>query len=697
MTPSKLPPKKISHLSRPKYRADIDGLRAVAVLSVVAFHAFPELVNAGFITGGFIGVDVFFVISGFLISTIIFENLDRGTFNFTEFYSRRIIRIFPALLLILIASYAFGWFALLSIEYKQLGKHIVAGAGFVSNFSLLDEAGYFDNASETKPLLHLWSLGIEEQFYILWPLLLWAAWKRKFNLLTISILIFTVSFYLNIKGVKKDVIATFYSPQTRTWELICGAVLAWISLYQNDLFSSFKIKIDSYLASIMYREKPTINGNALSNVLSFLGISILMYGFWRITKNFNYPGKWALIPVIGTALIISAGPAAWINRIILSNKIVVWFGLISFPLYLWHWPLLSFSRIVEGELPALSIRIAVLFLSIILAWFTYKFIERPMRLAKNSKTVTMLLVFFMLIVGYVGYNSYANDGLGFRIKDNKSKVAVHELFANPLPKINDFDCSKFISEFTNIEFDMGCKLSKNEPPTIMFIGDSHAYHFKFAAWNKLTSDSILMLANTSCLPFSGDHFMVGDCEKKYSAILGYLENNSSIKTVILSGYWAYLMTGGFEETGVNWRKAKPLTEEGVRTFKANAYTFISRVLKSGKKIIFLKDIPDLDFDIYSCFDSRPFRFAPLTTLRKDCSMDEVGFIHRAAPYDTVINEILYLFPDVKIYNPRPLFCQNGKCFGSNGTLPYYFDGDHVNQFGASLVIDGLLDETGRLP
>lgn len=198
------------HLSHPKYRPDIDGLRAVAVLAVVAFHAFPNWAR-----GGFIGVDVFFVISGYLISTIIFKNLDKGTFSFTEFYARRIKRIFPALFLVLIACFAFGWFTLLADEYKQLGKHIAAGAGFISNFTLWNEAGYFDNSAETKPLLHLWSLGIEEQFYIVWPLFLWFAWKRKFSLLTITIVVAVASFVLNVNGIKQDMVATFYSPQTR--------------------------------------------------------------------------------------------------------------------------------------------------------------------------------------------------------------------------------------------------------------------------------------------------------------------------------------------------------------------------------------------------------------------------------------------------------------------------------------------------
>lgn len=238
-----------SHLSHPKYRPDIDGLRAIAVLSVVAYHAFPD-----WLQGGFIGVDVFFVISGYLISTIIFQNLDTGTFSFAEFYARRINRIFPALLLVLVASYVFGWFALLADEYKQLGKHIAAGAGFISNIALWNEAGYFDNSAELKPLLHLWSLGIEEQFYIVWPLLLWLFWKLKFNPFTITIFVAVVSFYLNVKGINEDAVAAFYSPQTRFWELLCGSLFAWMTLYKKGAFETVKLKLDNWLASAVYRE-----------------------------------------------------------------------------------------------------------------------------------------------------------------------------------------------------------------------------------------------------------------------------------------------------------------------------------------------------------------------------------------------------------------------------------------------------------
>ena len=402
---------KQPHLSHPKYRPDIDGLRAVAVLAVVAFHAFPSWVR-----GGFIGVDVFFVISGYLISTIILDNLDKGTFSFTEFYARRIKRIFPALLLVLIACFAFGWFTLLADEYKQLGKHIAAGAGFISNFSLWNEAGYFDNSAETKPLLHLWSLGIEEQFYIVWPLLLWFAWKRKFNLLTITIVVAIASFVLNIKGIKHDMVATFYSPQTRFWELLSGSLLAWITLYKKDNFANVKLKLDYWLSLIVHSEKQEADGKTLLNVLSFIGLLLLVYGFWRINKELSFPGKWALLPVLGAVLIITAGSKAWVNRTILSNKVAVWFGLISFPLYLWHWSILSFARIVESEVPSRNIRIAAVVLSIALAWLTYKLVERPLRFGNHSKAKVTVLVLLMASIGASGFYLFNKNGFEESLK-----------------------------------------------------------------------------------------------------------------------------------------------------------------------------------------------------------------------------------------------------------------------------------------
>lgn len=301
--------KSESHLTHPKYRPDIDGLRAIAILSVVGFHAFPNWVK-----GGFIGVDIFFIISGYLISTIIYGSLERNSFSFVEFYIRRIKRIFPALILVLAACFIFGWFALLADEYKQLGKHIAGGAGFISNFSLWNESGYFDNLSETKPLLHLWSLGIEEQYYIVWPLLLWFAWKLRLNLLTITLLIATVSFILNIKGIGNDPVAVFYSPQTRFWELLIGSLLAYLTLYKHNHPSmanhNLDVWFDKWIYPAIFSRAPEANSNARINFQSMCGAALIATGIFIIAKEQAFPGWWALLPTIGAVLIIAAGKQA---------------------------------------------------------------------------------------------------------------------------------------------------------------------------------------------------------------------------------------------------------------------------------------------------------------------------------------------------------------------------------------------------
>lgn len=320
-----MPTQNPAHLTHPKYRPDIDGLRAIAILSVVGFHAFPFWVK-----GGFIGVDIFFVISGYLISTIIFGSLERNSFSFVDFYSRRIRRIFPALLLVLIACFAFGWFVLLANEYKQLGKHIAGGAGFVSNFLFWHESGYFDNAAETKPLLHLWSLGVEEQFYIIWPLLLWLTWK-KLNLLSITVAVALISFTLNIVNVNGGhAEAAFYSPQTRFWELMAGSILAYLTLHKMQVLEKFKLRLYSRIGDHNPAFAPETRNIIFSNMQSMFGVVLIAIGVLVITKERHFPGWWALLPTLGALLIISAGAQAWFNRVILSSRVLVWFGLISF-------------------------------------------------------------------------------------------------------------------------------------------------------------------------------------------------------------------------------------------------------------------------------------------------------------------------------------------------------------------------------
>ncbi len=215
-----------SSLPHPTYRPDIDGMRGLAVLAVVAFHAWPRIAR-----GGYVGVDVFFILSGYLISSIIFKGLEKNAFDFKTFYVRRIRRIFPALILVLLACFVFGWFTLPSVPYSELAQQTAAGAGFVSNIVLFQQTGYFDTSSATKPLLHLWSLGIEEQFYLVWPLLLYTAWRSRVSLPRVAAFIAVASFAVNLYVAHINPSADFYLPFTRFWELALGSLLAYATLH----------------------------------------------------------------------------------------------------------------------------------------------------------------------------------------------------------------------------------------------------------------------------------------------------------------------------------------------------------------------------------------------------------------------------------------------------------------------------------
>ncbi|MFD1193347.1 acyltransferase family protein [Seohaeicola saemankumensis] len=381
------------------YRAEIDGLRAFAVLSVVSYHAFP----AG-LTGGFTGVDVFFVISGYLITSHIFTSLDEGNFSFLDFFQRRIRRIFPALILVMASSLIFGWFALVSEEFQQLGKHVASGAAFIVNFILVGESGYFDTAADTKPMLHLWSLAVEEQFYLVWPVVLWLAWWRHFSLIWITLLVAVASFYFNFRFVESNPTETFFWPFGRFWEMLSGSVLAWLMIYKREVLDLAKMRIDIFVERMVPLSFAPGKLAFTENAMALGGLCLLMYGFMGINSNVTFPSTWALVPVCGAILIIAAGATAWSNRIFMMNPVAIWFGLISYPLYLWHWPILSFLQIVEsGELPHRDARIIAVVLAIFLAWLTVRFIERPLRFGQRCVRMKSVgLTGAMIFVGLTG-------------------------------------------------------------------------------------------------------------------------------------------------------------------------------------------------------------------------------------------------------------------------------------------------------
>ncbi len=380
------------------YRPDIDGLRAVAVLAVLVHHAFPE-----YLPGGFIGVDVFFVISGYLISSIILGELQQGRYSFASFYSRRIRRIFPALLLVLGSTALIGWHRLTADEYALLGKHLLAGAAFASNFVLWQEAGYFDAESVGKPLLHLWSLAIEEQFYLFWPLMLFAVYRwRPGAVVRMTILLILASFTLNLALVGEYPVAAFYNTAARIWELLAGALLAFWHLrlaaapHLRKQDHPDKGAAEGTEAAAAHAPSPgRLPGNAAfpgmqllalvprgflgSNTMAAGGLALIVLALVLLHPERLFPGAWAVLPTLGATLLIAAGPQAWINRRLLSSRPMVWIGLISYPLYLWHWPLLSVAHLQSAGEPAWTLRLGLALLSVLLAALTYVCIERPLR------------------------------------------------------------------------------------------------------------------------------------------------------------------------------------------------------------------------------------------------------------------------------------------------------------------------------
>jgi len=438
---------QIAEQSHPKYRPDIDGLRAIAILSVIGFHTFPNLVP-----GGFIGVDVFFVISGYLISWIIFENLQKNRFSFIDFYARRIRRIFPSLLLIFLVVFLAGYVSLSSGEFSKLGKHIAGGAGFISNFILFNESGYFDVAAEAKPLLNLWSLGIEEQFYFIWPLAAWIAWRLNFSFLLLVIVLGIFSFGLNIFFVSNNPTYTFYFPLTRFWELLIGSFIAGFAIKGHSLKKNW------------------------INLCSFAGFFLILTGQFLIGIKSTFPGWWALLPTIGSALVIISGPSGFINKNILASKILVWIGLISFPLYLWHWPILVFFGLLFPSERTDLETLYLIGLSFSLAWVTYRFVEKPIRDNGGIKAV-IVLIFLMLAMGFVGYNTYVRDGLPFRVAAQNT-ITLNQLMPNP----NVPNCS--IGEPANPTSQLPKECFANNQDgsraTSVFLwGDSHVANFSY--------------------------------------------------------------------------------------------------------------------------------------------------------------------------------------------------------------------------
>ena len=571
------------------YRPDIDGLRALAVLAVLAYHAFPAV-----LPGGFVGVDVFFVISGYLISGILAGELDAGRFSLARFYGRRVRRIFPALCLVLASCLAYGCVVLLPSELSRLGKHVAGGAGFVANLMFWREAGYFDRAAAAKPLLHLWSLGVEEQFYLAWPLLLWGAHRVRLHRTACILALAGASFTLNLVAAGHDPAGDFYAPATRMWELAVGALVGEES-------SSFLKKRTKKLLLLGYtsvERSATARAKAFcfffskkkALLASLLGLLVILAAAALLNAKTIFPGWLALLPAGGAALLIAAGPNAPVNRW-LSRPAAVSVGLISYPLYLWHWPLLSYATILRrGRPPTPLMAAGLLCVSAGLAWLTWRYLETPIRRPGARARKTVGLAVLMAAIGTAGLGVWISTatlqgGNGLPGLDvAKIDAAIREGIFRPTRDMQ-------------VHREDGITLARigDGAQSVLFTGDSLMFHYgprvQALYEQHRLAKAVYFVVGPSCSPVPGIRKpdLLAQCSKM-PAIAERLIAAQHIGTVVFGAYWPG--NHGPEITVTRGGQHLPLTSAAADAMMAaNFEDEVRRLTATGHKVFIVLSSP----------------------------------------------------------------------------------------------------------
>ena len=643
------------------YRPDIDGLRAIAVLSVVIFHAFPE-----YLGGGFIGVDVFFVISGFLITSLILREQREERFSLKHFYARRIRRIFPALSLVLGFGLIAGWICLNFMEYKQLTKHTGSSAIFITNFMLLREAGYFDNAADTKPMLHLWSLAIEEQFYLAWPLIL-MFFKRLPRWLfpaLVVLLLSSLGYSLSLV-FKGNFEYDFYSPLSRSWELLLGASLAFGVSRQVAI--------------------PTL----WRNMAGWVGLVFIFISACFLDKNMPFPGYWALPPTVGAALILFAGMQSNLNRVLLASRPLVAIGLISYPLYLWHWPLLSFARILESQTPGLGLRLFLVLSSFVLAWLTYRFVEKPIRFSDRYPRAVLWLSLWMVAVLLMSHAVNRLDGLKFRHQGM--------LNADPMTLIVGAERGTLQPTCTLAPEDMHLfkwcfNDGKTNPPNHALIGDSKGEALVYSLMRKSPAEhGWLMLGPINILRADND---------AGRAAFSALESNPNLQVIVM----ANALRGLFPldaDTGLIANSAVDM--EAIDQMVATYTRKITQWQSLGKRVVFVVDNPTLP-DPNSCITGglTPFESLNKVLRRAEnpyCKLKYSDHMKGTAPFQQFITKLKRANPALLVYDPLPLLCDIPAdiCTIERDGKFLYSYGDHISDHAGMLIADQLLTQIAAMP
>ena len=658
------------------YRPDIDGLRALSVIAVIFYHASFEFNNHNFFEGGFLGVDIFFVISGYLITSLIVKEFKTtNKFSFLNFYNRRARRILPMLLFIIILFIPLAWFYLLPNSLIDFSNSIFFSTFFTSNI-LFNISGhdYGNSLSITKPFLHTWSLSVEEQFYILYPLFLiffYKLLKKRVVLFLLLISLFSLS--LAQYGSINFSISNFYLLPTRLWEIFCGAILVFID-----------------------KDKPT--NIYISNFLSLFGLTIILLSFYFFSEQTHHPSFLTLIPVIGTMFIIKFSNNN-ITYKLLSKKYLVYIGLISYSLYLWHYPLFSFADLLGFKNSNLSKLVIILF-SFILSFLSYHFIEKKFRnkVDVNNKFFYISLIVVIIIISSFSYFVFKEKGA-----PNRAQIIFTEEFKEKpweLLKDNNSACHLRTDKFCNFN-----PMGKNG--SVFLVGDSHlitlgkplskyliAKDFNFIS---LTNGGCYFLPNFDYVNSLTNEVAFG-CDSSYQDKRLDLIMKKNNPIVIIGGN----LNRYLSNTDVN-NVNSPFVFRNKNniSIKTNLISSINKLLLNNIKVVLIYPIPEIPWDplkkIFDASDSRNFNDVKKFISNNQVSTSYEDYVNRSKEsflvLDKINHENLY-----KIY-PHSIFCniENGsKCAVHNHENIFYFDSEHLSVVGATMLQKSIIKTIDKI-
>jgi peptidoglycan/LPS O-acetylase OafA/YrhL len=675
-----------------KYRREIDGLRALAVLPVIMFHA-----GVSSFSGGFVGVDVFFVISGYLITTIIATELDQRSFSILNFYERRARRILPALFFVMICTLPFAWLWMLPTELKDYSKSLIAVPLFSSNILFSYTSGYFDIASELRPLLHTWSLAVEEQYYILFPFVLMLIWRLP-QKLTMSLLLSAAVISLLIAqwSVAKHTTTAFYLLPTRAFELLIGALISLHFIHKHRFVS-----------------RNPESKKLLDQAFSFIGLALIIYAVFAFDSDTPSPSFHSLVPTFGAGLIIIFASNKTAVGKLLGSKVFVGIGLISYSAYLWHQPIVAFTKLRHMLGFDQANAFFVVALSLTLAYLSWRFIEKPFRDKGlySSKSIVVFSVvgtIFFIVVGAVIHLQGGFRDVNSRVPPNVKWLSLSEKLdlngdiCNPLPHEN---LGISVCNFGDL------KSRKN----VVFYGDSHAQAIGEQLNNALVD-----------LKIRGIKVVIDDCEVvpelrlyskkntdttekcivRFRNMLDYIKNHNA--DVVVSSRWSmklYPIKGtiddmpsrnseGGVEHDLSYREYVSVVSKSISFSDSNkkiaVKNLLDGLLSATDKLYVVHPIPEISWDIARLNISH-YRTAKIPL--NEISIPHSDFKTRNKFVNSIFDEYIN-DPRFIAVKPEDIFCNSfikDRCVAQYQSVPFYYDDDHLSDAGARLVVEKLIN------